>query len=450
MRQAVKYDVIIGGGGTAGVAAAIAAARSGARTLVVEKYGHLGGTAVSGIPFLGSMDCNGEIVNKGILKELIEEMQAEGGCFGYATGAYWHTPETPDRYQFSLVPFDPEVYKYVAQELVLKAEAELLYHTFISDVRMEGNRIRAIEVVNKSGKQILEADVFVDCTGDADLVYLAGGSFLDNPHKQNCSILFRIGNVDLEQFLLDLQEGRVVKGWGDWHTRIVRARKNNGAPPTIVHLAGHMVFGDDMPETTFTAVSLRDGEVFLNATRVAGLSGVDAAEITQAEILERRNVMRLFGLMKERIPAFRSAHLISTSPIGFRETRNIVGDYTITKEDVIKGARFPDGIAKGGYPIDIHDPKGGRTRFYFIEDGGSYDVPYRALLPRDIEGLLVAGRAISATHEAHGSTRIMGCVVSQGEAAGTAAALAAKHGVTPRHIDVKELRSILIANGAVL
>lgn len=446
----MRYDVIVGGGGTAGVSAAIAAARSGAKTLVIEKYGHLGGTAVSGIPFLGAMDCNGEIVNRGIFSELIDKMMVEGGCFGYATGAYWNTPETPNRYRFSLVPFDPECYKFVAQELVLGAGAKILYHSFISDVIKEDNRIRAIEVVNKSGKQVIEADVFIDCTGDADIVQHAGGDFIENPHKQNCSIIFRIGNVDLEQFIADLDEGTTVRGLGDWHTRVIRAEKGSNTAPTLVHLAGHMILGNDEPETTFTAVSLRDGEISLNATRVAGLSGVDAQQVTQAEILERRNIMRLFGLMKEKIPAFHHARLLTSAPIGFRETRNIVGDYILTKEDVIGGAEFPDGVAKGAYPIDIHDPMGGRTRFHFIQSGGSYDIPYRSLLPKSVEGILVAGRTISATHEANGSTRIMGCVIAQGEAVGTAAAMAVTEKVLPRQVNVEKLRNRLIAIGAIV
>ena len=126
-----------------------------------------------------------------------------------------------------------------------------------------------------------------------------------------------------------------------------------------------MVFDSEEHETTFTAVSMRDGEIFLNATRVAGLSGVDAKDVTKAEIQERRNVMRIFNLMKNNIPAFKEAVLLTTSPIGFRETRNILGDYIITKEDVIGSSRFSDGIARGAYPIDIHDPNGGRTKFTF-------------------------------------------------------------------------------------
>ncbi|MEA4845668.1 MAG: FAD-dependent oxidoreductase [Clostridiaceae bacterium] len=446
----MKYDVIVAGGGTAGVSAAVAAARGGAKTLLIEQYGHLGGTAVSGIPFLGSMDCNGEIVNRGIFSEIIQRMTELKACFGYATGAYWNTPDTPGKYKFSLVPFDPEYYKYVAQELVLEAGAEILFHTYISDVIMDGNRICAIEAVNKSGKQPIEAGIFIDCTGDADLIKLAGGSFMDNLHKQNCSILFRIGGVDLDQLILDIKDGTVVRGWENWHMRLTKSEKEAGVRPTLVHIAGHMILGNDEPEITFTAVSLRDGEIFLNATRVAGLSGVDAKEITKAEVEERRNVIRVFGKMKEMIPAFRNSRLLTTSPIGFRETRNIVGEYIMTMQDVIDGAQFTDGVARGGYPIDIHDPKGGRTQFYFIQNGGSYEIPYRSMVPKEIEGVLVAGKTISAEHEAAGSVRIMGCVIAQGEAVGTAAALAAVKGIMPRQVDTDRLRKVLIANGAIV
>jgi len=441
--ELLKYDVVVAGGGTAGVAAAISAAREGARTLVVEQNGHLGGIAVCGIPFLGSLDTNGHVVNEGIFLELIEKMKEHGACPGYSTGAYWNTPETPDRYKFSLVPFDPEYYKYVAQEMVLQTGADVLFHTYVTDVVKEENHIKAIEVINKSGKSLIEAKVFVDCTGDADLVKYAGGSFIEKKAMQNCSILFRIGNVDLERLVIDLKEGKSIRGWGEWHTRIIKQNKVNQSEPSLVHIAGHMVFESEDHETTFTAVSIRDGEIFLNATRAAGLSGVDARDITAAEIQERRNVMSIFNLMKKNIPAFKDSILLTTSPVNFRETRNIIGDYILTKEDVINSTKFSDGVARGAYPIDIHDPDGGRTKFSFIKDGGSYEIPYRCLLPKDIEQLIVAGKNISVTHEANGSTRIMACVVSQGEAAGLAAAISVKSNSSPRNIDVGLLRTKL-------
>jgi hypothetical protein len=435
-----NYDVIIAGGGTAGVAAAIAAARGGAKTLLIEQNSYLGGTAVNGIPFLGGLDCNGKIVNKGVFSEIVDRMKAENACLGYVTGAYWNTPE---KYQFSLVPFDPEILKYISQEMVLEAGAEIMLHTYITDVKMENDCISAVEISNKSGKKNLTADVFIDCTGDADIVDMAGGMFIENQLKQNCSILFRVGNVDLEMLVDDLQKGYSIKGWGDWHTRVLRADKIDGIQQGLVHIAGHMVFGEDEAEITFTAVSLRDGEVFLNATRVAGLSGYNAEDVTNAEILERRNVNRVINLMKKHIPSFKNSVLLATSPIGFRESRNILGDYIMTKEDVVNGASFSDGVARGAYPIDIHDPKGGRTKFIFIRDGGSYEIPFRCLLPKNLQNVIVAGKTISATHEANGSTRIMACVISQGEAAGTAAAMCCKKGGNTRSIDIENLRRLL-------
>lgn len=435
-----QFDVVVAGGGTSGVAAAIAAARSGVNTLLIEQYGHLGGMAVCGIPFLGAKDGNGNTVNEGIFQEIIDRLKQENACFGFAQGTTWNTPE---KYQFSLIPFDPEYYKFIAQEMVLEAGAEISLHTYVTDVRKSNSNITSIEIANKSGKQWINAKMFVDCTGDADLVSMAGGSFIDNKEHQNSSILFRLGNVDLSLLVNDLKLGKSIKGWGAWHTRIIETEKLKGETAGLVHIAGHMVFGDEEPEITFTAVSLRDGEIFLNATRIPGLIAFCADDVTKAEIFERRNVMHVFRLMKKNIPAFQNAVLLSTSPIGFRESRNIIGDYILTKDDVVNSSRFYDGIARGSYPIDIHDPKGGRTRFMFIRDGSSYEIPYRCLTPIGIDNVLVAGKTISVTHEANGSTRIMACVVSQGEAAGTAAAMCVKGRTSTRGVDINELRHSL-------
>lgn len=442
------YDVIVVGGGTAGVPAAIAAARGGAKVLIIEKAGHLGGTAVYGIPFLGVISAAGEIVNRGIMDEIISRLKKEDGCFGYADGAFWNTPDTPLKYGFSLVPFDAEIYKYVAQEMVLESGADILFYTQLSDVKTEENLIEYIEVLNKSGKQKFKAKIYIDCSGDADLVYMAGGQFIKKETFQNSSILIHLGGVDLERFLCDLNEGKSVKGNGTWHTRVIRAYKKPDGEKSIVHLAGHFVFNNK--ETTFTAVSFRDGEIYLNASRTAGYDCANGKDLSIVETLERRNVINLIKNLNKYVPAFKDAVILNTSPVGVRETRNILGDYVLTKEDVLEGRTFSDGIAKGAYPIDIHDPKGGRTSFQFIRDGGSYSIPYRAFLPKNIDNVLVAGRCISANHEANGTTRIMGCVVSQGQAVGTAAALGVAEGVIPRAVDAGLIREKLKKDGAIV
>ena len=435
-----EYDVIVLGGGTAGAMAAIAAARGGARTLVVEQYGHLGGTAVYGIPFLGILSGDGTRVNRGMVTELLDRLCREGFCFGVADGAYWRTPEKPDSYGFNLTPFDPEGLKYVLQEMVLEAGAEILYHTMLSSVRVRDGRVCAVEVCYGSGREWISAKQFIDCSGDASLIYQAGGRFLKKEQLQNSSILFHLGQVDLDAFRDALERGDRVLGKNSWHTRIVEGSKTPGAKPTLVHMAGHLLPFENDREVTFTAVSYRDGEVYLNATRTAGIDGSDVIQMSRGEIEERRHVMEIYRAMKQRVPGFSRATLLHTSPLGIRESRNILGKYVIRREDVLEGRSFADGVARGAYPIDIHDPKGGRTQFQFIKNGGSYEIPLRAMIPEGLDGVLAAGRCISAEHEAVGTVRIMGCVLSQGEAAGTAAAWCVRDRCEPRELDGAALK----------
>ena len=300
-------------------------------------------------------------------------------------------------------------------------------------------------MTNKSGEQKYYGKVIIDTTGDADLANLAGASFQPKTKLQNASMIMRIGNVDLDKFVDSLMKGVHVQGWGSWHTRLLRKEGR------FIHVAGHLTpWKGEAREVTFTAVSARAGEIYLNATRTVNVDGTKADDLSRAEISERRNAFALMKAMTENVPGMENAYLMSTSPIGIRESRNILGDYTLTKDDVIGCAEFADGIARGSYPIDIHDPAGGRTQFTFLRNGGSYSIPYRCLLPSGIENLLVAGRCISATSEAIGSARIMGAVLSQGQAAGTAAALAATGGKTPRALDLSVLKETLLQQGAIL
>ena len=439
-----EYDVIVVGGGTAGALAAIAAARQGVKTLVVERFGHLGGTAVYGIPFLGLLSGSGEKVYGGLVAELLDRLQAEDFAFGIASGAYWNTPDKPNSYGFNLFPFDPEGLKYVLQEMLLEAGGEMLLHTTLSNVVVENDRITQIEVCSYLSTQQLRAKVFLDCTGDATLIARAGGSFQKKSRTQNSSILFHIGNVDLDAFRAELQNGDRIKGRDTWHTRLIYQQKGVGKPASFVHMAGHLRPFEDDRTVTFTAVSYRDGELHLNATRIPGLDVTDSWDITRGEIEERRHVMELMRAMRKTIPGFQNAVLLNTSPLGIRESRNILGKYTITREDVLSGTAFPDGIARGSYPIDIHDPKGGKTQFQFIAGGSGYEIPFRAMLPAQLEGVIVAGRCISADQNAVGTVRIMGCCLHQGAAAGFAAAACVKENRLPSQLDGVWLKEKLL------
>ena len=439
------YDVIILGGGTAGVTAAIAAARGGARTLVIEKEGHLGGTAVTGLPFLGMFDGRDQRVNAGIPQELVERMKAEQGSLDGCFGATW----MDESYRFSITPYEPETYKYVAQEMLTEAGAEVLFHTFVSDVYMDGERMQGIEAVNKTGKSLYTARIFIDTTGDADIAYRCGVPMEQKPHKQNASMLFTLGGVDTARVYEAMRKGEGITGWGEWHNRILMGPRLDDPSVGLIHMAGHFV-GLHGEEVTFTAISVRAGLLYINATRTTGIDGTLAEDLSVAELSERRHVHDLLTALRKQVPGMEKCYLLYTAPVGIRESRNIVGDYVLQKEDVLSGREFADSVARGAYPIDIHDPKGGRTQFQFIKDGGSYSIPYRCLLPVGVENLLVAGRCLSATHEAMGTARIMGAVMSQGEAVGTAAAQAIRDGVLPRQVDIAKVQETLKKSGALL
>lgn len=439
------YDVIVVGGGTAGVVAAIAAGRHGAKTLLIEQYGHLGGTAVGGLPFLGMYDGNDKRVNAGIPQELVERMKAEGGCLDGCFGATWMDAN----YRFSITPYEQETYKYVAQEMVLEAGAEILFHTFISDAVIEDGEIKSIEVVNKSGKSRYTARVFIDTTGDADLAYMAGVPMMEKEGTQNASILFKVGGVDTNKMLTALHEGKGIQGWGNWHTRILKGPRLDNPEEGLIHMAGHFV-DENGKKTTFTAISTISTELHINATRTVNIDGADAHSVSFGEVSERRHVHDLVAMLKRCVPGFETVHLISTAALGIRESRNIVGEYVLTRDDVLSGKQFEDSVARGAYPIDIHDPKGGPTQFQFIQGSGSYSIPYRCLLPKGVSNLLVAGRCLSASSNGMGSARIMGAVSSQGQAVGTAAALAVKSGASPKAIDIAELQRLLLEDDVLL
>lgn len=440
-----RFDVIVLGGGTGGVIAAIAAARGGASTLVIEKNGHLGGTAVTGLPFLGIFDGRDQRVNAGIAKELVERMEAENGSLDGCFGATWMDKS----YRFSITPYEQEAYKYAAQEMLMEAGAQVLFHTFVSGVYMDADRLQGVEVVNKSGTSLYTASVFIDCTGDADIAYHCGAPMIEKRHKQNASMLFRLGGVNTERVYEAMRNGDGITGWNEWHNRVLIGPKLDTDKPGPIHMAGHFV-GLKGEEVTFTAISIISDQLYINATRTVGVDGTSAEDLSMAEVSERRHVHELVTALRQNVPGMENCYLLYTAPVGIRESRNIQGDYVLTKEDVLSAKQFEDSVSRGAYPIDIHDPNGGRTQFQFIKDGGSYSIPYRCFLPVGVSNLLVAGRCLSATHEAMGTARIMGAVMAQGQAAGTAAAMAAKHGGATRKVDIQALQQKLTEDGMLI
>jgi hypothetical protein len=453
-------DVIVVGGGTSGCVAAIAAARTGADTLLVERYGFLGGTATFGNPFHGFMDGHGNLVVRGIPDEIVQRLVAEGGSPGHIRGMQWG-PGAPPGIEYTVTPYDHELIKYVLITLCEEAGVRMLLHAFLAGTIVEGDRVRGVTVVTKSGRRDLLADVAVDATADGDVAAQAGAEFHYGGREgevQNVTLLFKVGNVDLDRALEGLKAGNTpLKGWGTWHNKVTMGPRLGESKPSVLSFQSRVsarLGGEKEAERVIilSLSSYRKGEAVLNLTRTTGINGTSDEDLTRAELEERKKAVEAVKALREQqVPGFENCYLLTTAPqVGIRESRRIVGEYVLTKEDVLAGRKFPDGIARGAYPIDIHDPKGGPHYFHFIKDGDSYDIPYRCLVPKRVERLLISGRAVSCDHDALGSVRNQATVAAIGHAAGAAAALAAKQGIAPRQLSPVALRRTLVEQGAFI
>lgn len=446
---APEFDVVVVGGGPSGIGAAIAAARAGARTLLIERYGYLGGNLTAGLvgPCMTSFSLDGsEQLIRGIFEEFVQRMVAEGGALhpsGIPAGSaycgfieYGHDKVTP---------FDPECAKITALRMVREAGVELLLHTLVVDtitaLGAAGKpEITGLVCASKSGLHVQPAKRYVDCSADGDLAALAGAEIAigrdSDGLMQPMTMFFRIQGVDdarVEEYVRthpdDFRPYASIVAQATAEGRFPAPRKGIGVYKT-----------------------LQPGVWRVNTSRVLRRNGTDVHDLTAAEIEGREQVMALLAFFRSDLPGFENASLLDTAAtIGVRETRRVVGDYTLTLGDLQNGRRFEDVIALCGYPVDIHDPSGaGGGTAEAPPTANTYEIPYRVLLPRDVDGLLVAGRAVSATHEALGAIRVMPPCFAMGEAAGTAAAMSLVAGTTPRAVDVAKLQARLREDGAYL
>ena len=416
----MKYDLIVVGGGFSGVAAALAAARGGAKVLIVEQTNCLGGAAAVNLvnPFMPywthTDDSRKERIylSKGIFAEIVENLKQAN-----ATD------------KIGMV-FDEEYVKLMLNRMVLKEGIELLYHSQLIGSDVEDGKVKAISVANKSGIMKLEADYFVDATGDGDLAAMSGCPFRIGREEdglcQPMTLCFRVANVDEKKF--DRKKTN----------ELYREFREQGKIKNI-------------REDVLTFRTMIDDVIHFNSTRIVKLNPVDAFDITKAVIEAREQVFELVNFMRENIDGFQNAQLISTAmSIGVRESRMIDGEYVLTSEDLVACTKFEDSIAVGNYDIDIHNPEGSGTSHYYFPENTYYTIPYRCLQPKGVDNLLNVGRCLSSTHEAQASYRIMPICCCTGEAAGTAAAIAVKDKVSYKEVDVKKLQATLKENGAVI
>ncbi len=411
-------DVLVCGGGTAGVAAAIAAARNGAETLLLERYGFCGGISVGALVHTldGLRSCrdNSRIVVGGIGLELVRNMENMGGMA---------TPDNPPE----CVTFHPEYFKLVADAMLCEAGVEVLYHLFVTAAVREDARIGAVIAAGKEGLWEIRARQVVDATGDGDVSAFAGAGFEKDGQLQTMSMHFRIGGV---------------RAGVDWKALEQAAR----TAVDSAYAAGQAPkYGGPW------IIRIREGEVTLNCTRLYG-DGTSTADLSRAEQEGRRDMLRILNILRAGSPDFQDAFLLAAAcQIGVRETRRILGDYQITAEDILHCRPFDDGIALGSWPIDIH-PADGRVGVHPHKENPPepYPIPARCLFVRGFDNLATAGRCISATHEAHGSTRVSGTAMALGQAAGTAAALACETGSALHSVPAAALQDRLAKQGAIL
>ncbi|ANY68701.1 FAD-dependent oxidoreductase [Paenibacillus sp. BIHB 4019] len=439
MKNKIEADVVVVGGGPAGIAASIAAGRQGVRTVLIERYGFVGGmsTAAMVYPWMTFHTSSGEQVIKGIAQEIVDRLQARGGSPGHLrdTVGFVHT----------LTPYHPEIYQVIAADMLREAGVKLLLHSMVDEVGVREGVIEAVHVTHKSGRTEVCAKVFVDTSGDADVAYLSGAETLHgrtlDQQAQPMTMKFRMRGVSLDkvkQYMMAHPE--------DFYQKTPFSELP-GLPLTGVSGFYSQWKKANLPinrDQILFFTGPAEDEVLINCTRVQGLDATSVEDLTFAEQEGRRQVLMMAEFLQRDVPGFERASISAVAPqIGIRESRRIVGHYSLTKEDVIEGRKHSDVIARSGYPIDIHDPTGKGVTAAFISGDGAYDIPLRCLLSHNVPNLLAAGRCISTSHEALATTRLTPSCMATGQAAGTAAALAVLTGVEPAHVPIAKLQDEL-------
>lgn len=421
-----EYDVVVCGGGPAGFIAAIAAARNGARTALVERYGFLGGMATMGyVNPVSVFTYNDSQVVGGIPWEFVQKLENMGGGF----------IEKP----LGNVAFEQEHYKLLAQRMTLEAGVDLYMHSYLSGCVMDGGRISQVIIENKNGTEALSSKVFIDCTGDGDLAALASVEMQpdEGAPLQPLSSYFILGGVDLDTPMM--QEAICHNKQGEnchclpVREKLLERKEELGIPE----------FGG--PWFCRTG---QDGVVTVNMTRTAG-NAIDNRDFVRAECVLREDAFRMAALLKDNFDEFKDSYLIAVSVQGgIRETRRIKGVHTITADEYVTAYHYHDSIARGAHPIDIHVASGPAQNITFLKTPAY--VPYRALIAPTHSNLIVAGRCLSADKKAFASLRVQASCMDMGQAAGTAAAMAAISGLPVQGVNTELLVAKLREQGSII
>lgn len=427
-----KYDIIVAGAGIAGISAAVKAARLSASVLLIEHYGFVGGMSTAGMvsPFM-KHSINNETLVKGVFEDIELEIISRKGMIDNG--------------------FYASSFRASAYNLLLEANCTILLNTRINEVKRTGNKIHSVVVVTDDSEIEIQADVFIDTTGDAQLVYLGGFPYQKGDEKtgklQALTLFFRMAGIDVKAVTEYAKQHR--EDFFDWMEYDFDFNK-------IISIAGFFSFvkkaisekrlNEEIQYIFFTTLP-ESGEGSFNTSNILGLDGSTSEELTKAELIGRKQVSQVVELLQNEIPGFSNSILLETAvQVGVRETRRAVGDYIVTGDDIKQARKFDDAIARACYGIDIHGQKDEESRMEHLKEGEYYEVPLRALIVKEADNLLVAGRCISSTREGHSALRIQPTSAATGEACGALAAIAVKNNKLVRKVDLREVQKEIIYN----
>ena len=451
-----EFDVVVLGAGPGGLAAALAAARNGAKVLLAEKNGFLGGNMAIGLPLLGFLDKDGKKVIGGIADEFMKEMAAYKTAYGNAASDHKVCPM-----HNSVTLYDHELFKIVALHKVMEAGIEVLFHTDIEAVNVENAQLKEITLRGKGWKIYVKAKAFIDASGDGDMAYLTGASYekgqKDTGVLQPPTMMFTLAGVDIDRTIDylaanpdQMERSKTIDCASGYDADFFRS------DPNFVMVAMRKLFSElraqgKMPvnrENIIVINSLLPGQVHMNCTRHLGTDGSDVFSVTKAEIEGYLQIEQFVETLHQYVPGFENCYISHIFPaLGIRESRRFSGIRQLTEEDVVNGVFNDETIGIGSYCVDIHAGDGLSTIFTKIP---AYGIPYGITVSDEIEGLMFAGRCASMDAVAMSSARVMPICMAIGQGAGVGAALAVEYGISPRDVDVQEVREILKSSGAML
>lgn len=444
-------DVVVVGGGPAGLCAAVAAARGGAKVILVEQNAFCGGMATAGMvaPFMTCYDSGGnKMLIRGLFEELVERLIAVGGAI-HPSKVASKTAFTSyiDKGHIHVTPFKAESLKIVADEMLTEAGVKIMYHTSLIDAEAEGDKVTRIIVAMKEGLASIRAKAFIDCSGDGDLAAALGASYTVGNKQgkmQPATMFFTVGGVDTKKVDADIEQN-----WDNFY-------RKDGINYRSLHW--WVAKAKEAGDWTLDRVSIglfrgvEEDEFSINTSRVMNIDGTKSESLTEGEIIGRQQVREIFAFLKKYVPGFENSRLIlSGSTIGIRETRHVEGIRTLTTDAILNCEVPEDSILLAANSVDVHGKYGPKSNEYItIPEGKCYGIPYGTMIPPAFSNLAVAGRAISADCEAAGAIRVMPPCMGIGQAAGTAVAMAVLENSDLRTLDVNALREKLREGGAML